>query len=185
VFVNSAAGSAVARLVTTIALRRGLRPINIVRSKDGAATLKARFPNVPTITTEDRDWRDRLIAEAGARRPRVALDPVGGSLGSEIVDLLDVGGTLLLYGDLAGSPMRLQALSLVSRRLAVRGVSIGQWAARTSEDDRRRDIAAAVDLARTAANQFEIAAEYDLSQITEAVRHAERPGKFGTVLLTS
>jgi hypothetical protein len=50
---------------------------------------------------------------------------------------------------------------------------------------RTADIRTAIELARTVSDLFPIAAEYDLAQVTDAVVHAEQPGRTGSVLLTS
>ncbi|MGA5796176.1 hypothetical protein ACPC27_30045 [Streptomyces cellulosae] len=42
-----------------------------------------------------------------------------------------------------------------------------------------------MDLARTSPELLEVAARYDLADVKAAVEHARRPGKSGTVLLTS
>ncbi|MGA5330378.1 hypothetical protein ACPCJT_29600 [Streptomyces griseoincarnatus] len=50
---------------------------------------------------------------------------------------------------------------------------------------RAEDVAFAVDLARTSPELLEVAARYDLADVKAAVEHARRPGKSGTLLLTS
>ncbi|MFD5376681.1 hypothetical protein ACFWJE_20065 [Streptomyces griseoincarnatus] len=50
---------------------------------------------------------------------------------------------------------------------------------------RAEDVAFAVDLACTSPELLEVAARYDLADVKAAVEHARRPGKSGTLLLTS
>nr|WP_272210262.1 hypothetical protein [Marinicella sp. W31]MDC2876129.1 hypothetical protein [Marinicella sp. W31] len=64
------------------------------------------------------------------------------------------------------------------------GISVGRWAG-LSEAERAKDIQTALELAHRSPELFAVTAEYDLSAIAEAVAHAERPGRTGTVLLTS
>ncbi|BBJ46972.1 hypothetical protein SSPO_096900 [Streptomyces antimycoticus] len=109
---------------------------------------------------------------------------MGGSLTGELAGLLDDGGTLIIYGQLGSGSTPLESLALTPRALTVRGVSIGQWMTRTPEE-RAEDVAFAARLAATAPELFEVAAGYDLADFAKAVDHVRRPGKSGTVLLTS
>ncbi|WP_328498869.1 zinc-binding dehydrogenase [Streptomyces sp. NBC_00414] len=182
--VQTAAGSSVGRLVGAAALRHDIPLVNLVRSAAGAQILRQRFPGLPTISTADADWRTQVRDATGGRGAQVVLDAVGGSLTGELAGLLDDGGTLITYGQLGSGSTPLESLALTPRALTVRGVSIGRWMTRTPEE-RAEDVAFAARLAATAPELFEVAACYDLADFAKAVDHVRRPGKSGTVLLTS
>ncbi|WP_405953494.1 zinc-binding dehydrogenase [Streptomyces phaeochromogenes] len=182
--VQTAAGSSVGRLVCAAALEHGIPLVNLVRSTTGAQALRRRFPELPTISTADADWRTQVRDATGGQGARVVLDAVGGSLTGELAGLLDDGGTLITYGQLGSGSTPLESLALTPRALTVRGVSIGQWMSRTPEQ-RAEDVAFAARLASTAPELLEVAADYDLADFVQAIDHARRPGKSGTVLLTS
>ncbi|MFD9024269.1 alcohol dehydrogenase catalytic domain-containing protein [Streptomyces parvulus] len=182
--IQTAAGSSVGKLVSAAALRHDIPLVNLVRSDTGAQTLRRRFPELPTISTADADWRNQVREASGGRGARVVLDAVGGSLTGELIELLEDGGTLVTYGRLGSGSTALESLELTPRALTVRGVSIERWMTRTREE-RAEDIAFAARLAATAPELLEAAAAYDLADFAEAVDHVRRPGKNGTVLLTS
>ncbi|MFD6286747.1 zinc-binding dehydrogenase [Streptomyces sp. NPDC060205] len=182
--VQTAAGSSVGRLVATAALRHDIPLVNLVRSATGAQALRQRFPTLPTVSTADADWRTQVRDATGGRGAQVVLDAVGGSLTGELAALLDDGGTLITYGQLGSGSTPLESLALTPRELTVRGVSISRWMTR-APGERAEDVAFATDLAATAPELFEVAAEYDLADFAQAVGHVRRPGKSGTVLLTS
>ncbi|MFJ4830642.1 zinc-binding dehydrogenase [Streptomyces sp. NPDC088747] len=182
--VQTAAGSSVGKLVSAAALKHGIPLVNLVRSASGAQSLRQRFPTLPTISTADADWRTQVRDATGGRGAQVVLDAVGGSLTGELAGLLDDGGTLITYGQLGSGSTPLESLALTPRALTVRGVSIGQWMTRTPEE-RAEDVAFAARLAATAPELFEVAADYDLADFAQAIDHVRRPGKSGTVLLTS
>ncbi|WP_435195196.1 zinc-binding dehydrogenase [Streptomyces sp. NRRL F-5630] len=182
--IQTAAGSSVGKLVGAAAVKHGIPLVNLVRSATGARTLRQRFPELPAISTADTDWRAQVREATGGRRPRVALDAVGGSLSGELAGLLDDGGTLITYGRLGSGSTPLESLPLMRRALTVRGVSIERWMTRTPEE-RAEDVAFATRLAATAPDLFEVAARYDLAEFPKAVDHVRRTGKSGTVLLTS
>jgi NADPH:quinone reductase-like Zn-dependent oxidoreductase len=182
--VLSAAGSAVGKLAMTLALRRGLSVIGIVRTDAGAASLQSSFPDVVVVSTEADDWRDRIRSAVTGKPVRAVLDPVGGALASELFALLADGGSFIGYGDLSGEHISILPLSLPVRGLSMKGVSVGGWGS-LPEAVRTADIATAIELARTASHLFPVAAVYDLAEVTAAVAHAEQPGRTGAVLLTS
>jgi NADPH:quinone reductase-like Zn-dependent oxidoreductase len=182
--VQTAAGSSVGKLVSAAALKHGIPLVNLVRSATGAQTLRQRFPGLPAISTADADWRTQVQDATGGRGAQVILDAVGGSLTGELAGLLTDGGTLITYGQLGSGSTPLESLALTPRALTLRGTSIGQWMTRTPEE-RAEDIAFAARLAATAPELFEVAASYDLADFAKAIDHVRRPGKSGTVLLTS
>lgn len=183
--VQTAAGSSVGKLVSAAALKHGIPLVNLVRSATGAQTLRQRFPGLPTISTADADWRTQVQDATGGRGAQVVLDAVGGSLTGELAGLLTDGGTLITYGQLGSGSTPLESLALTPRALTVRGTSIFQWMAARTPEERAEDVAFAARLAATAPELFEVAASYDLADFAKAIGHVRRPGKSGTVLLTS
>jgi NADPH:quinone reductase-like Zn-dependent oxidoreductase len=182
--VLSAAGSAVAKLAMTLALRKRLSVVGVVRTNAGAVSLQSSVPGAAIVSTEDNDWHDRVRSAAAGKPMRAVLDPVGGVLASELIALLADGGSFIGYGDLSSQPISIPPLSLPVRGLTMKGVSVGNWAS-LPEAMRTADIRSAIELARTASHLFPVAAEYALAQVKDAVVHAEQSGRTGSVLLTS
>ncbi len=182
--VQTAAGSSIGKVVGAAALKHGFPLVNLVRSATGAEALRQRFPGLPTISTADVDWPEQVQDAVGGQGAQVVLDAVGGSLTRDLAALLADGGTLISYGRLGSGSTPLESLALTPRALTVRGVSIGQWLTRTPEQ-RAEDVAFATRLAANAPELLEVAARYDLADFAQAIGHVRRPGKSGTVLLTS
>ncbi|MFF3566075.1 zinc-binding dehydrogenase [Streptomyces sp. NPDC002574] len=182
--VQTAAGSSVGRLVTGVSQFHNFTLINIVRSARGAAELRKRFPDVPVVSTEHPGWADEVRQEAGGRPVSVALDAVGGKMAGSLVDLLAPGGKLVTYGMIAEEPISVHASTLVSKSLTLRGKNIiSGWPFEASPERRASDIATAKQIALALTDQFDVAATYDLGELSRAVEHAGRPGKVGTVLI--
>jgi NADPH:quinone reductase-like Zn-dependent oxidoreductase len=183
--LQTAAGSSIGRLISAEAARRGLQLINLVRSTSGAEKLRAQNPSQPVIATSDDDWREQVRRYAGERGGvQVVLDSVGGAMTQDLAALLDAGGTLISYGHLGDGTASLEALPLIARALTLRGETILRWMRRTPEE-RAQDVAFAQDLARSAPDLLDVAARYDLADFKAAIEHVRRPGRTGTVLLTS
>lgn len=182
-FVQTAAGSSVARLIAAAAERHDYPLVNLVRSTAGATALSARFPSLTTIATSEPEWQDRLHDSLGGAAS-VVLDPVGGKLAAELLGTLEDGGSMVSYGELSGPTTSLNTSSVVGRELRIRGVSIGRWS-RLSLDQRAADVAFALATAQSRSDLFDVAADYDLADFGAAIDEVDRPGKVGTVLLTS
>ncbi|GAA3113126.1 zinc-binding dehydrogenase [Streptomyces echinatus] len=183
VLVQTAAGSSVGRLVTGMCDVHGLGLINVVRSDRGAAALRKRFPDVPVVSTEHQGWAQEVRRAAVGPPVSVAFDPIGGKLTESLLDLLAPGGKLVSYGQIADEPFSVHASTLLHKSLTLQGKNIGRWLSEVSAEWRASDIAAAKLIALALTDQFEVAATYGLGELAEAVEHAVRPGKVGTVLV--
>ena len=177
-----AGGASVAKLVAALARRRDIPVISIVRSREGARRLSELLPDVDVVASADPDWLDQLDRVAPPGGPFVGLDAVGGPVGSAVLDRLAQGGSLITYGDLSGEPLQANALSFAMRDTHVRGLVVTKWPSLPAEE-RPKDFALAVDLARERPELFPVAAEYQLEDIAKAARHVEQAGKDGLVLL--
>ena len=181
----TAAGSSVARILTLAARRRGLEVVSAVRSAAGAKALAARFPDLTVVSTADSDWVDQVRRVAGERPLQVIMDPVGGAMASDLVGLLGEGGALLFYGGLAPEPVMLASIRLAHHEIMFKGVSSSRWLQTTSAEQRREDVAEAIEIGRGAAEQLEVEADYDLARFIDAIEHMGRAGRSGAVLISS
>ena len=181
----TAAGSSVARILTLAARRRGLEVVSAVRSAAGAKALAARFPDLTVVSTADSDWVDQVRRAAGERPLQVIMDPVGGAMASDLVGLLGEGGALLFYGGLAPEPVMLASIRLAHHEIMFKGVSSSRWLQTTSAEQRREDVAEAIEIGRGAAEQLEVEADYDLARFIDAIEHMGRAGRSGAVLISS
>ena len=181
----TAAGSSVARIVIEAARRRGLKVVGAVRSAEGAKALSARFPKMTVISTADSDWTSEVRRAAGEQPLQVIMDPVGGAMVGQLVGLLGGDGALLFYGGLAPEPITFPSIGLAHHEIMFKGVSSSRWLQNTSLEQRRVDVAEAIEIGLTTPGQFDVEADYDLAQFADAVKHIERTRRNGTVLISS
>ena len=104
---------------------------------------------------------------------------------SDLVGLLGDDGALLFYGGLAPEPFTIASVRLAHHEIMFKGVSSSRWLQTTSAEQRRADVAEAIEIGRTAPEQFEVAADYDLAQFIDAIGHTERAGRDGAILISS
>jgi NADPH:quinone reductase-like Zn-dependent oxidoreductase len=133
--------------------------------------------NHRTLTsTSDPDWPAQVRKSFGGPAS-VVLEAVGGALVNDLFGLIKDGGTVISYGSLSRPTTPLNAIAL-------RGVTVGRWGLLSAEQ-RAADVAFALDLAQTRPDLFGVAGAYDLADYGAAIDEVTRPGKVGTVLLTS
>ena len=181
----TAAGSAVARIVMLAAHRRDLKVMGAVRNAAGTKALSARFPNMTVVSTADSDWVGEVRRAAGEQPLQVIMDPVGGAMVGALAGLLGDDGALLFYGGLAPEPIAFPSIGLAHHGIMFKGVSSSRWLQNTSPQQRREDVAEAIEIGRATPEQFGVEADYDLARFADAITHIERTGRNGAVLISS
>jgi len=181
--LQNAAASGVGRLLTQVALDRGVRPIRLVRSNQSAERLRLVLPGPPVYSTSDSNWKEQVREALGGHKLEVAFDAVGGKAIDDLAELVDDGGTIINFGSLE-SNMGTNIYALVPNNLALKSVSIMSWF-RLAEDEKRKDFELALNLATNHPELFEVAHEYEFGDFQRAIQHVSRPGKTGIVLLKS
>src|SRR3981189_594353 len=76
--LQNAAASGVGRLLTQVALDRGVRPIRLVRSNQSAERLRSALPGPPIYSTSDSNWKEQVREARRGHRLEVAFDALGG-----------------------------------------------------------------------------------------------------------
>jgi NADPH:quinone reductase len=124
--LQNAAASGVGRLLTQVALDRGVRTIRLVRSHQSAENLQAAFPGPPVYSTSDSNWKERVREALGGHKLEVAFDAIGGTAIDDLAEVVDDGGTIINFGSL-GSNMGTNIYSLAPNNIALKSVSIMSW----------------------------------------------------------
>jgi NADPH:quinone reductase len=181
--LQNAAASAVGRLLTQVALDRGIRPIRLVRSDQSAERLQSVLPGPPVVSTSDSNWKEQVRESLGGHKLEVAFDALGGKAIDDLAELVDDGGTIINFGSLE-SNKGTNIYSLVPNNLALKSVSIMGWF-RLAENEKRKDFDLALNIATNHPELFEVAHEYEFDDFQRAIQHVSRPGKTGIVLLKS
>ena len=181
--LQNSAASGVGRLLTQVALDRGVRPIRLVRSNQSAERLRSALPGPPVYSTSDSNWKEQVREALEGHKLQVAFDAVGGKAIDDLAEVVDDGGTIINFGSLE-SNMGKNIYSLAPNNLALKSVSIMSWF-RLAEDEKREDFELALNLATNHPELFEVAHEYEFGDFQRAIQHVSRPGKTGIVLLKS
>lgn len=184
--LQTAAGSAVGRMVIRLGQRFGFRTLNVVRRAEQAAELLNAggdavvvFDPAQTSPTEFA----REVREKTGGGVKYAIDPVGGPTGSAVIPCLTDGGRLLVYGTLSPEPLSFSSRHLMTIGARVEGFWLSHYMAQCG-------LLAKIGLMRTLGGLIrqgvltaEVGTSYSLTDVKTAVKAAEQPGKAGKVLL--
>ena len=180
--LQSAAGSALGRMIIKLARHDGIRTLNVVRRREAIEELKALGADA-VIATTDGPIEEQVRRIVGAAGIPFAIDPVGGETGTALVESLSADGRLLVYGTLSNEPLRIDPRRMIAGRRIVEGFWLGHWM-------RGRSIPQSLGLFREIAAQIRtgiLSTEPGISippaDFAAAISAAEAPGRRGKVLL--
>jgi NADPH:quinone reductase len=180
--LQTAAGSALGRMVIRLGRRDGFRTINVVRRREQVEELR-RAGADEVICTADESIAERVRAITGGAGVPFALDAVGGATGSEVIKALGPEGRLLFYGTLAEEPITFDSRVLIVGHKCLEGFWLSGWV-------RKQGVFTMLGLFRRLRKLLgegvltsEVAASYPLEEIKAAVERAAAPGRAGKILL--
>jgi NADPH:quinone reductase-like Zn-dependent oxidoreductase len=181
--LQTAAGSALGRMVIRLAVRDGFRTVNVVRRRAQADELKQLGAHEVLVLGED-DIPARVRDLTGQRHGvGYAIDCVGGAMGSEAVKCLGKGGRLLLYGTLSNEPITFDPRVLMVGGKKVEGFWLSEWVRGQSPLAMLSLFGRIKGLMQDGVVATEVGTLFDLEQVAPAAREAEKPARGGKVLL--
>jgi NADPH:quinone reductase-like Zn-dependent oxidoreductase len=180
--LQTAAGSALGRMVLRLGRHCGFRTINVVRRRAQAEEL-LRAGGDAAICTADEDVPERVRALTGGAGVPFALDAVGGATGLDALRSLAPGGRLLVYGTLAAEPMPLDTRILMVGHKRLEGFWLSEWVRDQHVWTMLRLFRSIKGLLHAGILTTEVAATFPLDEIPAAVQLASTPGRQGKVLL--
>jgi NADPH:quinone reductase len=169
---NSATGHALASL----ARRRSVPAIFLVRSEAARASLQQHGVEHVIVTAEE-DFQSKLGALAAELEANAVFDGVGGDLLSSILPVLPMNSTIYIYGFLGATvPVSLPTALLMMKNLTIKRFS--NFESETVKDQRKlmaafRQLEAWIDDPMFATD---IGKEFGFDQIDQAMAYESKPG---------
>lgn len=180
--LQTAAGSALGRMVIRLGQRYGFRTLNVVRRREQAEELLRQGATAAIATNDDNLYERVQALTSGAGVP-CAIDAVGGSTGTEVIRCLGRNGRLLVYGTLAGEPISIDSRVLLVGQKKVEGFWLSEWMRDHGLLKKFLLLRRVGKLVREGVLGSDVGASFPLEQVHEAVRQAAQAGRSGKVLL--
>ncbi|MBV8366977.1 MAG: zinc-binding dehydrogenase [Candidatus Eremiobacteraeota bacterium] len=124
--VQTAAASALGKMVIRLARRANIPVINVVRRAEQVQALRGlEAQHVLDSSAPDFDAQLRsLCARLGAT---IAFDAVAGTLGGRVLSAQPKGSRIIVYGALSGQPLPVNSGSLIFDDKRVDGMWLSRW----------------------------------------------------------
>jgi NADPH:quinone reductase-like Zn-dependent oxidoreductase len=180
--LQTAAGSALGRMVIRLGQHFGYRTINVVRRSDQAEELR-RHGAEHVIASLKESIVDRVRTLTGGAGVKYALDAVGGAAGHAAVDSLGAGGRMLVYGTLSGEPISLDPRVLMVGQKSIAGFWLSEWARAQGILGMLKLFRQVQQLMRQGILTSEVGSSHVLGDYQRALTQAQAQGKTGKVLL--
>jgi len=180
--LQTAAGSALGRMVMRLGKHYGFRTINVVRRLEQAEELRRAGADA-VICTAEESIANRVRALTEGQGVKYAIDAVGGETGSAVIPALAPGGRLLVYGTLSREPIAIDPRLLMMGGKSVEGFWLSEWVRGRPALKMLRLFGTIRDLMRQGVLTSEVGAAYALDEVTKAAAQAAQAGRSGKVLL--
>ena len=180
--LQTAAGSALGRMVIRLGQTYGFRTINVVRRKEQAEELR-RLGADATICTSEESIEEGVRTITQGEGVPFALDAVGGATGSAVVKALGRGGRMLVYGTLAGEPLSVDPRILLTGCKSIEGFWLSEWVKDQGVVTMLALFRRIKRLLMQGVLNTEVGNTFPLDDIKSAVQAAAAPGRHGKILL--
>jgi len=185
--LQTAAGSALGRMVIQLGKYSGFRTINVVRREAQAAPLKAAGADEVIVfdpeVHEHGNLQEALYRIVGDDGVRYAIDPVGGETGSAVIRSLGSNGRVLVYGTLDDRPIRLSSRTLLTQGAKVEGFWLSRYMNSIGMPGKLLMMRRITKLIQDGVLATTIGSTWSLDRIAEAVTASETSGVEGKQLL--
>ena len=165
--VQTAAGSALGRMIQRLAASHGIACINVVRRPEQVTEL-VQAGMTPALCSADADFDTQLASLCKNLDARIAVDAVGGALTGRVARALRPGGRVIVYGGLSGEEPRIGVDQLIFRDKKLEGFWLSSWLPGRSVDELAHLAAEIPALARDTLST-DTRARYPLARFREAL----------------
>jgi NADPH:quinone reductase-like Zn-dependent oxidoreductase len=173
------ANSTVSRIVIQLARQKGVRIIALVRDLAQATGLHALGAE-QVFDIEDPQLSDHIRRLTDGKGFSVAMDPIGGAIGTKIFENIAPFGRFILYGSVKKEPAQYYNAQIVYKNLTVKGFGVRAFLTRQTKARRGIMTHELIEAIGKPDFQLPVAQTYTLDQYKEALKAnslSSRPGK--------
>jgi NADPH:quinone reductase-like Zn-dependent oxidoreductase len=166
-FVQTAAASAVGRMLVRLSQHFGVEGVHIVR-RDEQAELLRSMGATHVLNSETPDFDERLREVCHHLNATVAFEAVSGMLAARVLKAMPDGSRLILYGALSESPLMADPRDLIFQCKRIEGFWLADWLGGRSAIGQLR-IGKQIQKALGDLLHSEVAARYPLNEVHRAL----------------
>ncbi|MDX1587865.1 MAG: zinc-dependent alcohol dehydrogenase family protein [Oleiphilaceae bacterium] len=179
--IQNAANSGVGGYLIQEAKRRGLKTINVVRRESALSLVQEQGGDVNLV--DGPDLHKRVKEATGGAPVHLAIDAVGGEATNHLANCLAEEGVVVNYGMMSGQPCQVSPANIVFKNVSLKGFWLARWFRNASREAQLKLFGEITQQIASGQIKANIAAEYDVSQIREAVAAAASGERDGKILI--
>ena len=179
--VQNAANSGVGRSTIQLARALGWKTLNVVRRPELADELKAIGADV--VVTEESDLRKEVKSLCGGKKPKLALNAVGGASGLNVANSLAAGGTMVTFGAMSKQSLKIPNGLLIFQNLKFCGFWLKRWREKAPQELLQSTYAQLAAHLKAGTLSTPVHKVFPLSDVVNAVAEASLEMRAGKVLL--
>jgi len=183
--IQNGANSAVGQAVIQLARLQGVKTVNVVRDREDIAALKSRLAVLGAdmvLTEEELRSASKMFRSGEMRRPRLALNCVGGQSSTELCKVLGEAGVMVTYGGMSRKPVMAATSHLIFQDIRLAGFWMGQWYERQGRSEARlemyRDITDMISAGNLQPTQCELVPLEDFKLVLDNTLRGFLPAKY-------
>lgn len=138
--IQNGGNSSVGQAVFQLCKHWNLKCIGTVRNRPEIKDLKNFLKGLGAeeILTEEEMETTKLFKDGVYKKPKLALDCVGGKSSLNISKQLANDGVMVTYGGMSREPVIAPIASLIFKNISYKGFSIGRWTSNNAFSDERK-----------------------------------------------
>ncbi len=179
----TAGASAWGKLVIQMAKQKGIWVAATVRQ---AAQKRHLYDlGADLVVDTENEKVSKVIKEKAPQGVQAIFDAVGGQLAAQILNCLEIGGTMHVFGLLSLENIPLNSGLLIFKNLSVKGFWLTSWMESLSPEKRFSAIKTVFEHLAKESIQMDVATTYPLENFQEAIEAYQTPMRNGKVLIVS
>lgn len=180
-FVQTAAASALGRMIIRLSRKFGLPGIHVVRRREQADELRALGAEY-VLESSEPEFDKRLRELCEKLQAKIAFEAVSGELSARVLRAMTRGSRLILYGGLSESPCMADPRDLIFEDKRIEGFFLADWLANRSVVSQLR-LGRQIQSLLGAELQTDVRARFPLQQVREALQEYTNQMTGGKVLI--
>ncbi len=180
--LQTAGAGSMGQILLELAKQQGIKTICTVRRYDQVGKLK-RLGATAVIDTESEHIYERTMELTGGKGVQAVVDSVGGKTGGQALNSLANHGTMIIYGALAREETPVSNREVLFKSLTIKGFWLAEWVRNAEKAKIREAFDTVIDLMTSGRFAPQIDTKYDLGDVEDAARDAQRPGRSGKIVL--
>lgn len=168
-FLQTAAGSALGKIVIQLGKILGFKTINVVRNENNKEELLQAGADEVIVSSKEK-VSERVMAITGGKGVKYAIDCVGGEQTTEILHSMAYGGKILIFGQLSNDEIHFKSGLFVVKLLTVQGFWLSDWIKNAPSENVAKNFKGLMTLFATGKLNCSAGKEFELKDFAEAFK---------------